>query len=422
MILTSLLAFTPLALAGPASIAVPSNVAGPRAATTLQDAPSSGPFVLKARRVEIGDGEVMEHAVMLIEDGKILVMGQDLPVERGLPVIELDDDQVVMPGIVNPYSRHGMSGGGFNDSRPNIMASDELYPTPRYDAFLENGITTVAQYPAGTGIPGQAVALNTFAGTKSSMLIEDGVYLKVIMSNNARYKRNLTDGFEKADEYLKEVEEKRKEFEEKKDKEKDKDKKKEMEFEEPQVDPRVQPFFDLREGKLQALFSIDSAAAYDHLVDAIGDEEFEWHLRIPLSRDIDVFHVKDKIGEKGVFCLMEPEITLMPGTMRQRNLPAEFARAGAKLVLVPRRDNPAGFESFLGDVGVMIATGLDRAAAVRAMSKNAADFLGLGDRLGTLEEGKHANLVVFSGDPFEPGTKIDAVMLGGNFVIGDVNQ
>ncbi|MEL6714455.1 MAG: hypothetical protein AAFP86_11815, partial [Planctomycetota bacterium] len=135
MILPSLLAFAPLLSPSvePATL-VPSE---------------SGPFVIKARRVEIGNGEVMEHAVMLVQDGRIVTMGQDLPIERGLPVVELAEDQVVMPGIVDPYSRYGMSGGGFNDSRPNIMASEELYPSTRYDAFLENGITTVAQYPAG---------------------------------------------------------------------------------------------------------------------------------------------------------------------------------------------------------------------------------------------------------------------------------
>ncbi|MEL6431695.1 MAG: hypothetical protein AAFR54_21170, partial [Planctomycetota bacterium] len=195
MILPSLLAFAPLLSPSvePARL-VPSE---------------SGPFVIKARRVEIGNGEVMEHAVMLIQDGRIVTMGQDLPIERGLPVVELGEDQVVMPGIVDPYSRYGMSGGGFNDSRPNIMASEELYPSTRYDAFLENGITTVAQYPAGTGIPGQAVAIRPLYGSKDSMVLSDGVYLKVVMSNSAGNKRNLRQGFDKADEHLKKVEEER---------------------------------------------------------------------------------------------------------------------------------------------------------------------------------------------------------------------
>lgn len=409
-------------------------------------------FVLKARRVELGDGEVMEHAVILIEDGKIVTMGQDLPVERGLRVIELDDSQVVMAGLVNAYSRYGMAGGGYNDSRPQVMASQELYPTGMYDAFIENGITTVAQYPAGSGIPGQAVAIRPLAGSKEEMILEDGVYVKAVMRNSSTNKRNLTDGFKKADAHLKKVETERAKWEKKnapkkssskkssskkstakKDEAKDEkpeekkstaksSSKSKKEFVPPAPDPRIKPFLDLREGTLRALFSVGNAAAYVHLIDAIDEEEFEWHLRIPLTRDINVFHVKDKIGEKGCYCLMEPLITLNPGTMRQRNLPAEFDRAGAKLVLIPRTDSAAGFKAWLGDIGTMITAGLDRKSAIRAIVHNPAMFLGLGDHIGTLAEGKSANLVVFSGDPFQPGTKIDAVMLDGRFVTGDIDQ
>lgn len=401
MFVTSLMALTPLA--------VPAT-----------PAPTSDLFVIKARRVELGDGEVMEHAVILIEDGEIITMGQDLPVERGIPVIELDDDQIVMPGMVNPYSRYGMSGGGFNDSRPQVMASAELYPSAVYDAFLENGVTTVAQYPAGQGIPGQAVALRPMGKTAADMIVEDGVYVKAVMRNSSSAKRNLTDGFKKADAHLKKVESEREKFE-KKNKD-DKKKKGSKDFVPPKPDANVQAFLDLREGKLQMLFSIRDAAGWAHLLHAIGEEEFQWHLRVPLTRDINVFHVKDEIGAKGCYTIMEPLITLMPGTMRQRNLPAEFDRAGAKLVLIPRSDSPGGFEQFLEDVGTMISAGLDRKAAIRAITMHPAGFLGLGDRVGTLAEGKRANLVVFSGDPFQPGTKIDGVMLDGRFVTGDIDQ
>ena len=400
MFLTSLMALTPLA--------VPAT-----------PAPTSDLFVIKARRVELGDGEVMEHAVILIEDGEIITMGQDLPVERGIPVIELDDDQIVMPGMVNPYSRYGMNGGGFNDSRPQVMASAELYPSTVYDAFLENGVTTVAQYPAGQGIPGQAVALRPMGATAADMILEDGVYVKAVMRNSSSAKRNLRDGFKEADAHLKKVETEREKFEKKN---KDDKKKGSKDFVPPKPDANVQAFLDLREGKLQMLFSIRDAAGWAHLLHAIGEEQFQWHLRVPLTRDINVFHVKDEIGEKGCYTIMEPLITLMPGTMRQRNLPAEFDRAGAKLVLIPRSDSLGGFEQFLADVGTMISAGLDRKAAIRAITMHPAGFLGLGDRVGSLAEGKRANLVVFSGDPFQPGTKIDGVMLDGRFVTGDIDQ
>ena len=401
MFVTSLMALTPLA--------VPAT-----------PAPTSDLFVIKARRVELGDGEVMEHAVILIEDGEIITMGQDLPVERGIPVFELDDDQIVMPGMVNPYSRYGMSGGGFNDSRPQVMASAELYPSAVYDAFLENGVTTVAQYPAGQGIPGQAVALRPMGKTAADMIVEDGVYVKAVMRNSSSAKRNLTDGFKEADAHLKKVESEREKFE-KKNKD-DKKKKGSKDFVPPKPDADVQAFLDLRDGKLQMLFSIRDAAGWAHLLHAVGEEEFQWHLRVPLTRDINVFHVKDEIGAKGCYTIMEPLITLMPGTMRQRNLPAEFDRAGAKLVLIPRSDSPGGFEQFLEDVGTMISAGLDRKAAIRAITMHPAGFLGLADRVGTLAEGRRANLVVFSGDPFQPGTEIDGVMLDGRFVTGDIDQ
>lgn len=378
--------------------------------------------MIKAPRVELGDGEVMEHAVILVEDGEIVTMGQDLPVERGIPVIELEEGQVVMPGLVNPYSRYGMSGGGYNDSRPQVMASAELYPSAAYKVFLENGVTTVGQYPAGQGIPGQAVAVRPKGETAGAMIVEDSAYLKVVMRNSSSAKRNLRDGFKKADDHLKKVAKEREKFDKAQAKAKADKKKSKAVFVPPAADPRIQPFFDLREGKLRALVSIRNAASYAHLVDAVGEEDFEWHLRVPLTRDIDVFHVTEEVGERGCFVLMEPLITLVPGTLRQRNLPAEFERAGAKLVLLPRTDSKAGFESFLEDVGVMIGAGLDRKAAVRAITHNPASFMGLGERLGSLSEGKRANLLIFSGDPFQPDTKLDAVMLDGKFVSGDMDQ
>ena|SRR5688572_27603612 len=116
---------------------------------------------------------------------------------------------------------------------------------------------------------------------------------------------------------------------------------------------------------------------------------------------------------------MEPEITLHPGTMRQRNLPAELARAGAKIVLIPRSDTLGAVETWLHSVGVIVATGLDRQVALRAVTLEPAEVLGLAARVGSLEVGKDANLVFYAGDPLEPSTPLEAVMLEGRFVKGE---
>jgi imidazolonepropionase-like amidohydrolase len=48
-------------------------------------------------------------------------------------------------------------------------------------------------------------------------------------------------------------------------------------------------------------------------------------------------------------------------------------------------------------------------------------MLGLEERLGSLEKDKDANLVFLSGDPFEPSTRVEAVMIEGRIVYGEVN-
>jgi hypothetical protein len=411
---------TPLILAAGPALAAP-------------DAPTPDLFALRARRVETGTGETLEHAVILIENGKIVTIGEDLPIERGIPVIELGEEQVVMPGIVNAYSRFGMTGSGYTDARPYILASEELFPRgATWKGALENGITTLALYPAGRGIPGQAVAIQPAPDgrTEEDIVLLDSVFLKAIVSNSSTAKRYVSDGFKKADEWLEKEQKNREKYDKAKKKaeeEKDKDKQKAEleklgEYEPLAPDPKAQAFLDLRAGKLRALFSIGQAADYVHLLDAIGEEAFEWHLEMGLTTDVDFFHVTEKIGERGCAVVMQPSLTLHPGTMRQRNLPAEYSRAGAKLVLIPRSDSTSAFGDFRRDVGVLIGAGLERGTAVRALTLEPATMLGLGDRLGSLEAGKAANLIVLNGDPFEPATKIDAVMLNGDFVHGEVEQ
>jgi imidazolonepropionase-like amidohydrolase len=108
--------------------------------------------------------------------------------------------------------------------------------------------------------------------------------------------------------------------------------------------------------------------------------------------------------------------------MRQRNLPAELARAGAKLVFIPRFDTVRDHERWLSHIGELVGAGLERETALRAVTLEAAEVIGMEKKLGSLEKDKTANLVFFNGDPLEVGTRVQAVMLEGQFVFGEVGQ
>lgn len=411
------------------------------APTTVATPVSSGQLLaIRVGRAETVANGPVEHAVILIENGKITAIGEDLAVERGIPILDRPN-WVAMPGLVNAYSRMGLAGRGGSDSSPQITPEPELYPhDPIYGDILKTGVTTLALYPPGTGIPGQAIVIRPQGDSVEEMLVAESAYLKIYFRSSARSKKLIRSGFEDVDSYDEKEAKAREKYDkavEKAEKAKKKKKKKSKDDDEeqalkddkaeseelgpyvpPEPDEKVVPFMQLRNGELRALIGISDAGDYLHLLDAVGEEEFDWDLRLPVTRNLNIFEIAEELGERGCRVVMEPAMSLHPGTMRQRNLPAELSRAGVKLVFIPRRDTLADHRDWLRDVGALVATGVEREIALRAVTLEPAALLGLDERLGSLEVGKDANLLFMSADPLDVGSRIEAVMLEGEFVFG----
>ncbi len=397
---------------------------------------SAGDLVaIRVGKAETASGDAIEHAVVLVEDGKIVAIGEDLPLMRGVPVIDRPG-WVATPGFVNCGSRVGLDGRGGRSFSPQLKTSDELYA--RQDVWaevLEAGVTTLGLQPPGSGIPGQSVAVRPRGATAAEMIVTDPAYLEIHLQSNAASKKMLRDAFEELEKYDEKVAKAREKWEKAKEKyEKEKKKKKKDDEEEkddkkledpgpfvaPEPDEKVAPILALRAGELRALVVIGRASDYLHLLDVIEGHEFEWSLTCVLRNDIDLYEVAERVGEAGKRIALTSRITLMPATRRERNLPAEFHRAGASVALLPTGDSPAGFEAWRHEVGLLVKSGLDRDAALRAMTIEPAHVLGVAERLGSLEVGKDANIVLWDGDPFEPQTRIQAVLLEGEVVHGEV--
>jgi hypothetical protein len=421
-------------------------------------------------RAETVSHGVIEHAVILVEDGKIVTIGEDLPIERGIPIVD-KPEWTVVPGFVDCYTRIGADSEGGEDMSPDVKASDELWPgADEYEEIVKYGETTLGIYPAGNGIPGQAVAVRTKAANAAAMILKDPAYLKIILRADSGAKKRVKDGFKKADEYDDKVKKAREKWdkdqekkkgkkddkkEEKKDEKSDEkksaaddpkpDEKKDGEKKEdakdekagfvpPVPDAKTKPFVDLRKKTLRALVSINTAADYLHWLDVLDKENIDWDLRCNLGRpnaDTDFFYVTNKkefdldqdgIGDKKVRVVVEPVLNLMPGTMRVRNIPVEFGNAGAKVVFIPRSDNLFDHKNWLANVGEIVGAGMKHDVALRAMTLEPAELMGVADRVGSLDKGKDANMVFLNGDPFEPATRIQAVMLEGKLVYGEVAQ
>ena len=366
--------------------------------------------------------------MILIEDGKIITIGEDLPIGPGIPVTELDENQVVVPGFINAYSRLGSGEGGPNGTNPQTLAGNGFYPNSGLQANLEAGVVTLGYYPPGRGIPGQAAVMRTSYGPENPPVVKESAYLKILMRSSGAEKERIKSIYEEIEKFEgKEVKNKAKydKAKEKADKEKDKDKKKKAlkklgKYKPLIPDAKTKACMAVQAEELMAVVSLQEAGTYLHFLDALGDKKMKWSLRLPISLESDFAHIKEKVGENEVRVVMDPTLSVNPGTRQQRNLPAEFAAAGAKLVLIPRRDTPSLANAWRRDVAVLIRAGLDEQTALSAMTLEAAHLIGMGETHGSLEVGKAADLLVLSAEPFEAASEIEAVMVDGNIVHGEV--
>jgi hypothetical protein len=309
-----------------------------------------------------------------------------------------------------------------------------------WEDVLEHGVTTLGLHPPGNEIPGQGAVVRPAGDSVEAMVLRDPAYLLVHLIADSDSKKALKGGFERVDAHEEKVEKARQKWEkekEKRAKKAKKDKKASKEdggaaaeeaeegseeelapFEPPAPADDVAPFQRLRSGELRALVSIRKAADYLHFRDALGDEPMQWDLRVPMYGESDLFEILEELAQAQARVVLESELVLQAATRNRRNLPAELTRAGVPVVLLPEEDSLDGLERWRTDVALLVKAGLDREAALAAVTLEPAEQLGDAERVGSLEAGKDANLVFTSGDPLEPTSRIEAVMLEGRFVHG----
>jgi Amidohydrolase family len=400
-------------------------------------------YALRVASAEtIADGTV-PYAVLLVENGKLIAVGQDLPIEAGIPIYDLPDVEAT-PGLVSCRSRIGLDARGDTGINPEIDVRVEAEKSRfDYSRLLEHGVTTLALYPPGGGIIGQSLAIRPIAGSFEERLLKSPAYLAMTCGANKQAKKYVRDAFALVDKYMEAVAKEREKANKKgsskakttkeepkegekpaegeaKPEEKKEGEEKKDAFVPPVPDPRTLPLVKLLAGDLRALVGIRKAADYLHFKDAIVGREFAYHLQIDLRDELDLFYIAEDLGKAGEHMVVDPRIVQHPGTRRERNLPAELQRAGVKIAFVPVEDSIAGHGRWLTDVGLLVRFGFDRQAALEGLTLEPAKVLGLEERLGSLEVGKDANLVLWDGDPLAPTSHILAVILEGRLVFGEL--
>ncbi len=412
--------------------------APPGKTESKKEVPSSEVIAIKGARIISVSQKDLPVGTILIENGKIKDVGREVKIPSGAVVIE-GQGLTALPGFISPYSRiAAASESSAGSNAPSILAYDSFDPTDkRLESLLKYGFTTLGIYPSQGTVSGQGVVVKMREADKAGMVLEKSAYLRIRMSRGTSTKKMLRGLFTKAKNYIaaeKSYQEAKKKYDAEKAR-RDAVKKKQAAEKKPspeekkteggkkppekplvapkapkKPDPNTMIYIRFLKGELPGVIEISSPADLAHW-DQIMKAFSGLASRKTYVCQSNMFKAVDRIRKGKDRIAMAPEMTYIPYTRNRVNAPGEISSAGGQLVT-----RPVSYSRFLHQMGQMVKYGLPRKVALESFTLHAAEMIGLEKKIGSLEKGKDADVVLLTGDPFSFSTRISKVLVDGKVV------
>ncbi|MEM6469876.1 MAG: amidohydrolase family protein [Planctomycetota bacterium] len=418
---------------------------------------------VKAGLVVPISGEPIENGVILIREGKIEAVGKDLKIPVDYRVIQAEDG-VVLPGLIDPHSSAGMSQANEQNSNvPFLSVVDSIDPSsPYFEQCLRNGVTTSAIVPGNsTMIGGRSAIVKTAGGYVNDMLVVRDAGLKISlrpirgsrMSHLARLRRELDVAKRSiADELAAEKEKKEKEEadkkkadekskdekkdadkkdEEKKEGEKKDEEKKESEKDEKSDEEKKDEDKKPEEEEAESLRQLKRLLRGEQEAFIYCDAAMDVAQAITLSRqygfkaklilDADCYKAAKLLAESDTTVILDPELVFWetdPRTREDEKIVVTKLLDDAGVDFVFQADlgsspQSVGSGYFWFQAATAISYGMDRSEALKRLTLSPAELLGIDKWVGSIEPGKDADLVIYSGDPLKIDTWVLKTIVAG---------
>ncbi len=363
------------------------------------------------------NGKYEERAYVLVQDGLILETGAQSD-WSGVADEEQDCPGVLIPGLVDAHSHIGLleemdpSGDDANELGNPVQAGlrviDGIYPADAsFKDALAAGITTVGIMPGSSNlIGGQGASLYTAGRTISEMLIQEPNSIKGALGENPKrdYGSKGSQPFTRMGEMalLRKALYAAMRYREEQD-------------ENPDLyDLELEPLKWLLERKIP--FRVH-AHRDDDILTAIRLAE-EFHLDLIVEHATGAAHILDELKQKNIRLSVGPFfMTRCKREMQDisAGLPALLEEAGIPFCLIS--DGPELPAEALRFMAMQARKeGLSELATLSSITNQAAENLGLSERIGTLAAGYEANMALFDGDPLDFYARVSRVWIKGEEV------
>ncbi len=375
-------------------------------------------LAIKGGKVYTMDGPVIENGVVLVKDGKIDKVG---PANTRIPKdYRIIEAAVVTPGLIDAHSTVGFSGymnqphdqdqlESSSPFQPELRAIDAYNAREELVRYLQGwGVTTIhTGHGPGAIVSGQTMIVKTKGENVNEARIEDATMLAMtidpVVSSNFDSPGTTAKQIAMIRAKLIEA----REYKEKLDDDNDKN--------DPPVNIQMEVMGRLLDGEIRALIT---ANRQQDILSALRIAE-EFDIDIVIDEATEAYLVTDEIRESGFPVILHP--TRIRANGSRENVTMEAAKllheAGIPVSI------KSGFEAYVPKTRVIlfeaaeaVANGLPYEEGLKAITINPAEMLGISDRVGSLTKGKDADLVLYTGDPFEYLTTVCAVIIDGELV------
>jgi imidazolonepropionase-like amidohydrolase len=381
-------------------------------------------LALKNGRVLTMAGKDFEKATILVENGKILDVSSWVTIPEGAEVIDVSG-MVVMPGIIDAHAHLGIYEEGIGDEgedtnemtdpvTPHLRAIDAVNPEDKgFEDARENGITAVLTGPGSANvIGGEQIVIKTAGRVVDSMVVKNPAGLKVAFGENPKrvYQAQkktpstrmataalLRENLVKAQNYMKKLE-----------------RGKEAPDKGPDRDLKMESLVRVLKGEIPLRAHAHRA---DDIMTAVRIAE-EFNVKIVIEHCTEGHKIADELAKRGIPAVVGPSLTArVKVELKDRTFktPGILAKAGVTVALMT--DHPVIPVHYLPlSAALAVRDGMDEEEALKAITINPARICGVDDRLGSLEKGKDADIVVFDGWPLDVNARVKWVIIDGKVV------
>ncbi|MFP4456442.1 MAG: amidohydrolase [Clostridia bacterium] len=364
----------------------------------------------------------IKDGTILVEDGKITKVGQNIEVPNGAEVIDAKG-RYVIPGMIDAHTNIGLKEGSLRwEGSDHVEKTEAVVPQLRaidgvnpFDVAIKdavaNGITTTLIAPGDDNTIGGLGSVFKLKGITADQMFVKDACVKIALGENAKniFDRKKMPSTRMGTAYLL-----RKAFYDAKQYEK------ELKEKEEKPDKKVK-----RDLKSEMLLKVLNHELPLH-VHAHRADDIMTAIRIAKEFDVKMVLVHGYEADKVAKELYDNNIAVIYGPILNARTQVETANLNmktpkllseAKVELALTTAHPAKPIAILPTCAALaIREGLNVCTAINAITITPAKLLGVDDRVGSIEVGKDADIVIFNGHPLQVTSTVEKTLINGEVV------